>query len=307
MIVSCVGPLCSNNAGRNFIQYSFSSIKFAPSVPLKHIRYKENDMKKGLLITLLVLGILIVAGALVCTGVFIGRRFVGASANIAAYPQDGWYGDGEGRGFGPGMMGHGMMDDVPYRNGLRGNTTTDENVTPLTTEQAYQAGSNYLATLNLPDLKISEVIVFDNIAVVRVLEQSTSIGAFDLFVDPVNQSVIPTMGPSTVWNLKYGSIVHVGMMNGWMANQGTLTVPTNVTADMTVTVEQAVTDAQVYLDNAVPGATADTNAQAFYGYYSIKVMKDGNVIGILSVNGTSGQVFMPNWFGTYVNSQDYTG
>lgn len=264
-------------------------------------------MKKGLLITLLVLGILIVAGALVCTGVFIGRRYFSASANFAAYPHLGWYGNGEGGGFGPGMMGHGMMDDVPYRNGLRGNTTTNENVTPLTTEQAYQAGSNYLATLNLPDLMISEVIVFDNVAVVRVLEQSTGIGAFDLFVDPISQSVIPTMGPSTAWNIKYGSIVPVGMMHGWMANQGTLTVPTNVTADMVVTAGQAVTDAQAYLDNANTGATADTSAQAFFGYYSIKVMKDGNVIGILSVNGTSGQVFMPNWFGNYVTSQDYTG
>jgi hypothetical protein len=264
-------------------------------------------MKKGLLITLLVLGILIVAGALVCTGVFIGSRFLSASANVSAYPQAGWYGNGDGRGFGPGMMGHGMMDDVPYRNGLRGNTTTNENVTPLTAEQAYQAAVNYLATLNLSDLKISEVIVFDNVAVVRVLEQSTGIGAFDLFVDPVSQSVIPTMGPSTAWNLKYGSLVHMGMMGGWMRNEGTLTVPTNVTADMTVTVGQAVTDAQAYLDNALPGATADTSAQAFYGYYSIKVIKDGNVIGILSVNGTSGQVFMPNWFGTYVTSQDYTG
>ncbi len=264
-------------------------------------------MKKGLLITLLVLGILIVAGALVCTGVFIGHRFAYGSANYPTYPQMGWYGNGEGRGYGPGMMGPGMMDDYPYRNGQRGNTTTNENVTPLTTEQAYQAGSNYLATLNLSDLTISEVIACNNVAIVRVIEQSTGIGAFDLFVDPVSQAVIPTMGPSTAWNLKYGSIVHVGMMNGWTSNQGTITVPTNISADMTVTAEQALTDAQTYLDNAVPGATADTSAQAFYGYYSIKVMKDGNLIGILSVNGTSGQVFMPNWFGTYVTAQVYIG
>jgi hypothetical protein len=266
-------------------------------------------MKKALLITLLVLGILIVAGMLVCAGVFIGRRFTYTSAQVTDGQQ--YVVNGEGRGYGrdsgPGMMmGPGMMDDVPYRNGGRGNNgTTTTNVTPLTTEQAYQAGSNYLATLNLSDLNISEVLVFNNVAVVRVVEQSTGVGAFDLFVDPVSQNVIPTMGPSTAWNLKYGSIVHAGMMNRWMSDQGTITVPTNVTADMSVTAGQALTDAQSYLDNANSNATADTSAQAFYGYYSIKVMQDGKVTGILSVNGTSGQVFMPNWFGDFVTSQTY--
>ena len=72
----------------------------------------------------------------------------------------------------------------------------------------------YLAVLNIPDLKVAEVMVFDNNAYVRVVEQSTGIGAFELLVDPATLAVTPEPGPNMMWNLKYSALNHQYMMGG---------------------------------------------------------------------------------------------
>ena len=190
-----------------------------------------------------------------------------------------------GRGDGYGMMGR------------YGNTT---NVTPLTVDQAYQAAGNYLATLNNSDLKIAEVMVFSNNAYVRVIEQGTQIGAFELLVDPATQSAYPEYGPNMMWNLKYGMMSGGGMMGTF--NQGSRA---NVSATMPVSAEQALKDAQAWLDGNLSGAKTATDADPFYGYYTIDILRDGKAAGMLSVNGFSGQIFLHTWHGTFITSKDY--
>ena len=211
-----------------------------------------------------------------------------------------------GRGsFGPGgMMGNqnglgwgGMMDRPGYNSGA--------NVTPLTVDQAKAAAEKYLANLNNADLKIAEVMVFNNNAYVAVKESSTGIGAFELLVDPVTQIAHPEPGPNMMWNLKYGALNHQYMMGGrWGgmmgANTGTATIPTNVTADMAITTAQATEAAQKYLDANIAGTQAATDPMTFYGYYTLDYTKDGKVAGMLSINGTSGEVFLHHWHGTFV-------
>ena len=181
--------------------------------------------------------------------------------------------------------------------GRYGNTT---NVTPLTVDQADQAAGNYLATLNNSDLKIAEVMVFSNNAYVRVIEQGTQIGAFELLVDPATQSAYPEYGPNMMWNLKYGMMRGGGMMGTF--NQGSRA---NVSATMPVSAEQALKDAQAWLDSNMPGAKTAANADPFYGYYTIDILRDGKTAGMLSVNGFSGQIFLHTWHGTFITSQDY--
>ncbi|HEY9152464.1 MAG TPA: hypothetical protein VIN60_06220 [Anaerolineales bacterium] len=181
-----------------------------------------------------------------------------------------------------------MMSGAPYSN---------TNSAPLTTDQAKAATKKYLANLNNSDLQIAEIMIFNNNAYVVVKEASTGIGAFELLVDPVSQIAYPEYGPNMMWNLKYGSLNHNGMMNGWNYQY---TNPASASANMPVTKDQATKIAQSYLDQYQPGAVAATDPMQFYGYYTLDFSKDGKVAGMLSVNGYSGQVFLHTWHGAFI-------
>ena len=65
-----------------------------------------------------------------------------------------------------------------------------------------------------------------------------------------------------------------------------------------------VRDAQKFLDANLPGTTASTTPDAFYGYYTVEVLKDGKVYGMLSVNGLSGQIIYHHWHGTFIEMSE---
>jgi hypothetical protein len=123
----------------------------------------------------------------------------------------------------------------------------------------------------------------------------------ELLVDPTTKTVHPEMGPNMMWNLKYGMMTGnsgygmMGMMRGFagVPNQA------DVSADMTVTPEQAIAAAQTYLDANFASANlkAADEAEPFYGYYTLHVIRVGQVVGMLSVNGFSQQVFPHTWHG----------
>jgi len=278
-------------------------------------------MSKAFRITLIVIGSLVVASGLVFAGSWIGRR----TAYGLGWPQpvyrmmnrDSRPGRGNGsgmmgNGYGNGMMGSGRGVGTGMMGGYGYNTSP---VTPLTIDQANQAAGKYLAALNNPDLKIAEVMVFDNNAYVRIVEQSTGIGAFELLVDPASLAVYPEPGPNMMWNLKYSGLNHQNMMGdggGMMGGRGGMmggntfsTSSSAVSESMPVTSAQALQAAQQYLDTALPGAKTASDADPFYGYYTIDILRDGKIIGMLSVNGTSSQVFLHTWHGTFIATQDY--
>ena len=233
----------------------------------------------------------------------------------------GWT-SGNGIGFGPGMMTgytpnqsglpYGMMGygqnytgTVPYGPGMRGgygmmggNNSRLYGAKPLTIvtiAQAKQAVSSYLAGLNNPDLVISEIMIFDNNAYARITEKSTGSGAFELLVDPATLSVFPEYGPNMMWNLKYG------MMNGGMMGGSAAAQPAD---KMPVSVDQARQIAQRYLDAYQPGAQADQKPDAFYGYYTIDILRDDKPVGMLSVNGYTQQVFLHTWHGNFIEMSE---
>jgi hypothetical protein len=43
--------------------------------------------------------------------------------------------------------------------------------------------------------------------------------------------------------------------------------------------------------------TADEHADPFYGYYTLHLNQDGETVGMLSVNGTTGAVWPHTWHG----------
>jgi hypothetical protein len=277
-------------------------------------------MNKTLSTTLIVIAVLALAGGVFFAGSMYARANAYGPGMMFGY-NDTTYGPGmmnSGRGgygnnttYGPGMMngnsGYGMGPGMMGRNGWNNGTNT--NITPLTVVQAKAAAEKYIQTLNIQGLETGEVMIFDNNAYVIVKESESGLGAFELLVDPSSQVAYPEYGPNMMWNLKYSGLNHGGMMggNGMMGRQGMMngwdyqaTPSATVSAEMTVTSEQAVQYAQKYLDTNNSGATAAADPMQFYGYYTLDFEKDGKVAGMLSVNGYNGQIFLHTWHGTFI-------
>lgn len=265
-------------------------------------------MNKILSTTLIVLAVIALAAVVFFAGSMYARTNAFGPSMMFGY---GWsntnaYGPSMMNGRGPGMMngrGLSMMGGYGYNNA---------SLPVLTIDQTKAAAEKYLANLNNADLQIAEVMIFDNGGYVIVKEGGTGIGAFELLVDPLSQTAYPEHGPNMMWNLKYSGINHQymmggrgygmmgsGMMQGWNSAD-----PLDVSAEMTVTPEQAVEYAQKYLDANFAGATVEHPTQ-FYGYYTLDFEKDGKIIGMLSVNGYSGQVFLHTWHGTFIEEAEY--
>ena len=167
---------------------------------------------------------------------------------------------------------------------------------PLSLAQATDAVNNFLTNLNDQNLELAEVMVFDNHAYAEIVEKDSGIGAMEVLVDPASKAVYPEMGPNMMWNLKYGMMSGYGMMG--YAPQ------VDSAAGMAVSPEAAVEAAQTYLDANFNGFTADDHADPFYGYYTLHVNRDGQTIGMLSVNGYTGQVFLHTWHGQLLDMSE---
>lgn len=201
-------------------------------------------------------------------------------------------------GYGSGMMGTGgiMGSGAGYGRGMMGGNDAGgycgagaaggygANATPITIEKARDAAEQYLASTGDSDLKLSEVMEFDNNFYAGVKEKSTGTHAFELLVNKYNGNVFPEMGPNMMWNTKYGHM-------NWNNNS----------AQTTVTEEQALKNAQAYLDKELPGAKTG-DADAFYGYYTIEVLKDSKIYGMLSINSYTGAPWYHNWHGAFVKN-----
>lgn len=193
-----------------------------------------------------------------------------------------------------GMMGGGMMGgygDMDPQD-CHGGWGDPGDGTPLTLDEATSKVEEYVKSLDNDDLVVTEVMEFENNFYAEVEEESTGIHAFELLVHRYTGAVMPEPGPNMMWNTKYGHMAGWGgMMGGWQGSQGG--------GEMTVTSEQALAYAQKWLDSNLPGTTAADEADAFYGYYTIHTLEDGEVTGMLSVNGYSGAVWYHSWHGEF--------
>ena len=81
---------------------------------------------------------------------------------------------------------------------------------------------------------------------------------------------------------------------------GCISRPANDGDKMTITPDQAVKAAQDYLDTVLVGSKVETTPLAFYGFYTLDILRDGKVTGMLSVNGYTGQVWLHRWHGDFV-------
>lgn len=72
---------------------------------------------------------------------------------------------------------------------------------------------------------------------------------------------------------------------------------------MTISPTQATRIATHELQQNQAGATTEAPEQ-FPGYYTVHILKSGMVMGMLSVNGYSGQVWYHTWHGTLISMKD---
>lgn len=269
---------------------------------------------------LIVVALVVIGAALFLSGVAYGRMGWGT----LGYGPGGMMGNIRSNAFnqpgreqdpyGYGMMGNGtiiggMMGGGMMNNGMMGGSGSPSlyGVKPLSIEAAETAVESYLSSLGNSDLALDEVMIFDNQAYARVVEKSTQVGAFEVLVDPVTLAVSPEPGPNMMWNLKYGMMSGNGMMgSGMMGRQGYGSQPGSpqvqeITAEMPVSSAQALETAQRYLDTYLPGVKVEEKAEPFYGYYTLDIQREGTIVGMLSVNGYTRQVFLHTWHGDFID------
>ena len=240
----------------------------------------------------------------------IGLGIVAAAALVVVELAVGWtlWGRqlwaGWGYGMGPGMMGRGRVPEAPcagsgWECGGGPGMTWDSTALSsgaLTIEEAHEAVERYMGTLGYPDLEIAELMEFERNFYAIVRESDTGIGAMELLVDKWTGVVGPEMGPNMMWNARYGPAL--SLPNGMHGRGGEIMGGANETN--VITLEEALEVAQRWLDTYRSGITVEEHTDPFYGYYTIHTLKDDQIEGMLSVHGTTGQVWYHTWHGSFI-------
>jgi hypothetical protein len=228
-----------------------------------------------------------------------------ATAAFAQGPSGGFGGMMGGQGFGGMMGGQGFGGTVPAGCPMYGGAANPTNAQPITFDKAVEAVQQYLKLYNNVDLKLAEVMEFDNNFYALVTEKSTGAGAFELLVNRYTGYVTPEPGPNMMWNTQYGHTAGFGGMMGGMMGGRFGRFGSQQQGAVTVTVAQARTAAQEWLDANQPGAKLADDEMQFPGYYTMDFLKDGKVSGMLSVNGYTGQVWYHTWHGNFISEKEF--
>jgi len=182
----------------------------------------------------------------------------------------------------------------------------------ITLEQVRTIAQQYLASTRNPNLGIKEIMEFQNNFYVMYYEKDTGVGAFEMLVwkqapspemmgggmgigggmmgyGMMTGTIVPEPGPNMIWNTKYS------MMQGMMGSRW----QTGTSGQMQVSEQEARSAAETYLSQNFPGTHVE-GITRFYGYYTIDFQKDGKIVGMLSVNGYSQQVWYHSWHGAFI-------
>lgn len=173
-------------------------------------------------------------------------------------------------------------DEIPYGRGM-GQVQSF----PASIEEATTAAQEYAAGVS-EDIEVVRVMEFTNGYYALVMEKEGGKGAFGLYLRSNNSRASRMGSRYYMWNTKY--------------------TPAGVNADAdpenAVSMADAAISAQDALDADGIKATVDEKGVDFYGYYTFTYLVDGEPAGLISVNGTTSQVWNYDWLGTYVAQQE---
>jgi hypothetical protein len=91
-----------------------------------------------------------------------------------------------------------------------------------------------------------------------------------------------------MWNTKYSPM-----------NSGMMGISNQAPSGTTISNDKASQLAQEYLDANLNDAEVEMGTQ-FYGYYTLDFTVNGKIVGMLSVNAYTGQVWYHSWHGAFV-------
>lgn len=163
----------------------------------------------------------------------------------------------------------------------------DRDSTDFTFEDVEDLTHEYLERNNLSSLEIAEIMEFSKNFYIEVHEVDSGIGAIELLVDKSSGAIFPEYGPNMMWNQKYGMHSQIPLSQN------------DVTMD--INENEAVKLAERYLAKTNIGELTGDEVEKFYGYYTIHTLtEDGDIAGMLSVNGFTGDVWYHNWHGLFI-------
>ncbi len=191
---------------------------------------------------------------------------------------------------------------------------------PLSIEKADAIARQALDRFGYAGLVPGHIMEFSNHFYVAVKYKTSGQGAFEFLIDRYTGFVHPEP-QSMMWNTQFGHMTGwggtgygPGMMGSGYGPMGPGMMGSGVGPRMmdpvspasgtpSVTLAQAKILAQKFLNIRSPGTTLD-DAITFPGYYTLDVARGGKVIGMLSVNAYSGQVWYHAWHGTFVQEKN---
>jgi hypothetical protein len=166
-----------------------------------------------------------------------------------------------------------------------------ENIKNLSFDSVRELTQDYITNYS-QNLEIAEIMEFSRNYYIEVVEEDTGIGAMELLVDKSTGAIFPEYGPNMMWNQKYG-------MHSRMRSSGS-------ESNMPIDEEEAIEIAGRYLAKSGINEYVGDEAEEFYGYYTVHTIdEDGNIAGMLSVNGLSGDVWYHNWHGVFIDMEEY--
>jgi hypothetical protein len=199
-------------------------------------------------------------------------------------------------------------------SGFYGNSgiLTNDEVYPL--EVLTEEVEQYIAIYDT-ELAISDIFVYENSEYYySIIEKDTGKGAMELLVNPYTKAIYPEYGPNMMWNLKYGmhqygGYMGYGMMGRGFTGRGVMGYyydgyddfySYDFTDENDLTYEEAYNEALEYLAIYNPELSVADDYHEFYGYYTFHVNKSDETVGMLSVNGYTGTVWIHDWHGELV-------
>jgi hypothetical protein len=203
----------------------------------------------------------------------------------------------------------------PWNTGMMGQwfgQPQTQASTPITLDEAKAIAQQYLVSLGDPNLAVKEIMEFQYNFYVIFYEKDSGLGAFEMLIwkqAPSSEmmggntrmgagmmgggivvgEIVPEPGPNMMWNTKYG------VMQGMMGSRR----QADISGQMQVSEQDAKSIAESYLSQNFPRSHVE-GITHFYGYYTIDFQKDGKIVGMLSVNGYSGEVWYHSWHGAFV-------
>ncbi len=199
--------------------------------------------------------------------------------------------------------GWGMMNGTDFMGDCF-DDDEDASGPRLTLEEAFAIAQSYAENYGAATpLEVKEVMEFENNFYAQIGEVDTGIGAFEILIDPVTGYVHPEPGPNMMWNTKYG--MHPGgvggMMGGMMGGGMGWSGPRQgASTEMPIGPEEALSIARSYFSQTRPDVEVGDEIVQFYGYYTLHTLEDGEISGMFSVNGYTGQIWYHDWHGEFM-------